>query len=205
MTMVPKAASVSYSGPGPSMAKGPSSILIQRAQRMKQPWQAAWGTRMVSAMRRPFRDSAPSRHRPSLQFLLGTSPVTQPVSMREAVPKGVNCDTTGWSLRIARTALAASLTVASSATSTRLVPRTATALSFLEPITAPEPPRPAARCSSFMMQASGICISPAWPMQETFIFSSPSSLRMASCVWSESRPHSADASRISALPSSIHR
>ena len=79
MTMVPKAARVSYSGPGPSMAKRPSSILIQRAQRMKQPWQAGWGTRMVSAMRRPLRASQPSRHSPLAQFLLGMSPVTQPV------------------------------------------------------------------------------------------------------------------------------
>ena len=55
-------------------------------------------------------------------------------------------------------------------------------------MTAPAPPRPAARCSSFMTQASRTCFSPAGPMHETLMSSSPNSARMASCVWSESRP-----------------
>jgi len=49
---------------------------------------------------------------------------------------------------------------------TPLVPRTATAFRFFEPITAPTPERPAARCRSLTMAENSTLFSPARPMVE---------------------------------------
>jgi hypothetical protein len=90
------------------------------------------------------------------------------------------------------------------ATCTGCVPRAATALRFLAPITAPTPERPAARCLSLMMQAVRARRSPAGPMEQTLASAwvsalSPSSV---SCVV---LPQTAWAGRISARSWSSHR
>src|SRR2546425_10579113 len=51
-----------------------------------------------------------------------------------------------------------------SAHCTAPVPRTAIALTFFEPITAPTPERPAARDLSLMTQATRLRVSPAGPI-----------------------------------------
>ena len=74
------------------------------------------------------------------------------------------------------------------------LPRTATALRFLEPMTAPTPERAAARCLSLMIAAMRARFSPAGPMQATLTSSAVSRL-MASSVWWVSRPQRSVASR----------
>ncbi len=91
---------------------------------------------------------------------------------------------------------------AGSATLTSPVPRTATAFSFLEPITAPGPPRAAARWPSFMTAAISERCSPAGPMHAARTLGS-SSFSKAACVSLASSPHTLEASRISTLPSLI--
>ena len=83
-------------------------------------------------------------------------------------------------------------------------PRTAMALRFLSPMTAPTPSRLAlARPCS--MEAKKTLCSPARPMDDTCTFGSPSSWRMSSAVSSVPKPLKWVASRISTLSSLIHR
>jgi hypothetical protein len=84
------------------------------------------------------------------------------------------------------------------------VPRTAMAFRFFEPITAPMPPRPAARMSSRMM-AYEVRFSPASPITATRIASSPTSWRIISCALKGFFPQRWEASRISTRSSSIQR
>ena len=90
-------------------------------------------------------------------------------------------------------------------TGTPRVPRMATALRFLEPMTAPTPDRPAARCLSFMMQANRTRFSPAGPMQATRALGTPSSARMPSSVADTVLPQKARASRSCTSSSEIQR
>ena len=69
-----------------------------------------------------------------------------------------------------------------------LLPRTAIAFRFLEPITAPRPVRPAMRPRSLAMSAKRTMRSPAGPMADTLYSSEPSSRRTASSVAKVSRP-----------------
>ena len=84
------------------------------------------------------------------------------------------------------------------------LPLTTTALSFLEPMTAPTPERPAARPLSFMMQEMRESFSPACPMDATCVPLPWRSIRMSS-VSLLSRPQRSDASCSDASPSSISR
>src|SRR5260370_628917 len=98
---------------------------------------------------------------------------------------GVEIATTGVgaSGSFLRTARIACMNSAGRATLTPRVPRTATAFRFFEPITAPTPDRPAARCLSLMMQAKRTRFSPAGPMQAMRVFGTPTSSRMPSSGW----------------------
>ncbi len=60
------------------------------------------------------------------------------------------------------------------------VPRTATAFRFLDPITAPSPHLPAARCKSLITHANLTKFSPPGPIAATRMRSSRCSLRMVS-------------------------
>ena len=71
----------------------------------------------------------------------------------------------------------------------RFVPRTATALRFLEPITAPMPVRPLARLPMFMIAASRTSFSPDGPIAATSIRGSPSSALTVSTVSVVVLPH----------------
>ena len=82
------------------------------------------------------------------------------------------------------------------------VPTTATAFRFFEPITAPTPDRPAARCISFMIAAISTCFSPAGPMHATLASSSVSA-RRASVVSGTHLPQRCVASRNSMRSSLI--
>ena len=84
-----------------------------------------------------------------------------------AVPSSVNDTRPGLSCMSARIRQTAFMNAAGSATRTPPVPRTAMALRFFEPMTAPTPLRPAARCLSFMMQAKRTSFSPPGPMHAT--------------------------------------
>ena len=107
---------------------------------------------------------------------------------------------TGWAFSLARASTQASKKASGRATVTEPVPRTAMAFSFLEPITVPMPPRPAARCLSFMMAEKRQPVSPAGAMQ-AMRNSSPSSSRSRSVVSNTSLPHRWAASRSSTVPS----
>jgi len=81
---------------------------------------------------------------------------------------------------------------------TPLVPRIATAFRFFDPITAPTPERPAARCRSLTMQANSTWFSPATPIEDTRTSGSCSSCLICSSVSQQLLPHSPAASRSSA-------
>ena len=74
---------------------------------------------------------------------------------------------TGWLCSVARALVTSIMNSLGRATFTPPVPRTTTALRFLLPMTAPMPPRPAARFLSFMMPAYSIPRSPGVPMVAT--------------------------------------
>ena len=80
-------------------------------------------------------------------------------------------------------------------TSVFIPPLTTTALSFFEPMTAPEPPLPAALWVSFMTQAMRDMFSPAGPMRAALILSPCFSLSQFS-VAEVVLPHISEASRI---------
>ena len=85
------------------------------------------------------------------------------------------------------------------------VPRTAIALRFFDPITAPTPERPAARCRSFTMPANSTPFSPARPMDDTRISGSWCCFLIVSSVCQTVVPQRCEASRSSASSFSIQR
>ena len=87
----------------------------------------------------------------------------------------------------------------------RFVPRTTTALRFLEPMTAPMPVRPLARLPMLMIAARRTPFSPAGPIAATSTFGSSSSSLSRSVVSDVVLPHRWPAGRSSASPSWIHR
>ena len=95
-----------------------------------------------------------------------------------------------------RALLTAVLSFSGSSTPIFFVPLATMAFNFLEPITAPTPPRPAALCLSVIIAARLIIFSPAGPMQATCAFSSVA-LISSSVVTSVSFPQTLEASRIS--------
>ena len=100
---------------------------------------------------------------------------------------------------------ASSLIVSGSAYSGFILPRTAMARRFLEPMTAPKPQRPLKCFSSLVMLAYNTPFSPAGPIWATRMRSSFSSLRIASCTSPVILPHRWEASFSSYCPSWIHR
>ena len=95
--------------------------------------------------------------------------------------------------------------LASAKLPTPLVPRTAIALRFLEPATAPTPERPAARCRSLTMAANSTWFSPALPMLEMRSSGSWWAFFSASSVFQTLWPHRWLASRSSAWSSLTYR
>ena len=95
------------------------------------------------------------------------------------------------------------LTNSESATSTFLLPLTTTAFTFLEPITAPTPPLPAALSTSFIIAAIGDNFSPAGPIHITFV---PGCASVNASVTSgDTIPQYFSASLISTVSSSIYK
>ncbi len=83
-------------------------------------------------------------------------------------------------------------------------PRTATALSFFEPMTAPRPERPAAEPLCVIIAEMSESFSPAGPMAMTLVSLPCSSLKVSS-VSKVLFPQRRAASRSSALPLLIKR
>jgi hypothetical protein len=154
---------------------------------MVQAKQALLATIRVSLTVVPFRFSYWSNC-PSRKLRVGRPPKACVMSIVEAVPRSVNDMRPGLSCMSSRIFQTAFMKAAGSATRTPPVPRTAMALRFFEPITAPTPLRPAARCLSFMMQAKRTSFSPPGPMQATRRPGIPSSRRSPSSVSPTSRP-----------------
>lgn len=88
---------------------------------------------------------------------------------------------------------------------TPLVPRTAMALRFLLPMTAPTPERPAARCRSLTTAANSTWFSPARPMPEMRVSGSCSVVLRCSSVSHTLLPQMSAASRSSATSSLMYR
>src|SRR4030042_1194388 len=99
------------------------------------------------------------------QFLHGASSPSQLMVNRAAVPKPPINSERGF--LFATCLFLISLEAASSATGTFILPFTAIALSFFEPITAPSPERPAALPLLFITAAIRHFFSPEGPMQAT--------------------------------------
>ncbi len=100
---------------------------------------------------------------------VGRAPISLITFIRTCVPYlGSPCPVTAFSASTFLAATVAFMNAAGSLTlPTPLVPRTAMALRFFEPITVPTPERPAARCRSFTTAAYRQPVSPAGPMPET--------------------------------------
>ena len=79
--------------------------------------------------------------------------MAMPYSMWTLEPKAPRPSATRLNFNLSRRASRCFLSASSSARSGFFLPRATTALSFLEPITAPMPVRPAVEPLSFMMQA----------------------------------------------------
>src|SRR4030042_2061525 len=136
------------------------------------------------------------------QFLAGASSDSQHIVNKAAVPKPPMNSERGF--LSARCFLLISFEAASSATGTFMLPFTAIALSFLEPMTAPRPERPAALPLLFITAAMRLIFSPEGPIQATSS-SLPCVSLSISCVSKESLPQSLPASFNSALPLSINK
>ena len=112
---------------------------------------------------------------PRLKFLVGMSLSGQLLSITRGVPSTRRPSTWGDVALVLLTPTAYSRKAAGSASSTRPVPRTTIALSFMWPITAPLPPRPGIRPASLTMHAYSTSRSPAGPMANTRALASPTS------------------------------
>src|SRR3990170_2998584 len=86
-----------------------------------------------------------------------------------------------------------------------LLPRTTTALSRFDPITAPRPVRPLARLTMFMIAAKRTRFSPAGPICAISTFSSPISFLRRLSTSAVTLPQRCLAGRSSALPSLSQR
>ncbi len=136
------------------------------------------------------------------QFLTGVAPEATSPAVRPQVPWVLSSSGNPAISRIsAMNSLRSRTNVSLSATTAWPLPRTATALSFLEPMTAPTPERAAARPRSLMIPLIRDSFSEAGPMQAMRIFRSPAADWMAVSVSTVSRPHRCAASFSSILPS----
>ena len=165
-TTGPKAKAVSYSRPPEAwrycgrltMVKWSSSMCAMRPQAMVQPKQALlvirlrWPLAWVSIMAAGLILSTPSNWT-SLKLRVGRPPNSCMESIIALVPYSVRPLRPSLSARSALVSLTAAMKRLGSSTPTPTVPCTAIALRFLEPITAPTPERPAARCRSLTTQA----------------------------------------------------
>ncbi|MBA7587876.1 hypothetical protein ES708_29922 [subsurface metagenome] len=136
------------------------------------------------------------------QFLVGVSPLSAQSIKMPGVPLSRSISTCPESSF--RYFFLNSLALVASAIGIFIFPLTAIAFSFLEPITAPSPERPAARPLLFITAAMRATFSPAGPMQATSTSLPSSPLRMSS-VWKVSLPVRWAASLSSALPLSMKR
>ena len=140
------------------------------------------------------------------QFLTGVAPEATSPAVSPQVPCFISMSANPPISRISEIKSLRNCSRASrSATAALPVPRTATALSFLAPITAPTPERAAARPRSLMMPLIRDSFSEAGPMQAIRIFLSPAAVWMAVSVSTVSLPQSWAASFNSILSSFIIR
>ena len=138
------------------------------------------------------------------QFLTGESPTSASPSVSPAVPKSLSSRPLGL-MRGSHSFRSLSALVWSAMGTRWVSPLATTALSFLEPMTAPRPVRPAARPLSLITAAMRVIFSPAGPMQATLVCRGPWRSRRASSVARVSLPQRSEASRSSALPLSMSR
>ena len=184
----PRAKSVSYS----MRCSLPDSDLNSRSQRMVQEAHPCRRLKLFSVRLSPLRPSAPAKVG-CWKLRVGRAPSRSNTARFATVPISRYLAVCSPKLRCRRAAAAAA-TPSGSATETRALPDNATALRFLEPMTAPTPPRPACR-PSLLMVANRTRFSPAVPTAATRTASLPSSARMAASVSAALRPQSRLASR----------
>ena len=121
-----------------------------------------------------------SAKEPCDQLRVGIAPATLTMSTRASVPSSwaqklsAVCTCSRWMRSMSARKARASPTV------TAPVPRTAIALTFLTPMRAPAPPRPALWYWSVERHAQGSRCSPAGPLDMTFAFGSRSARSAAS-------------------------
>src|SRR3989304_4496653 len=134
---MPRAQSLSYSGPSPEPLCFPSLTSLTRAQAMVQAKQPLFLIRIVSAMVSPLTLSAPSNW-PCWKFRVGRNPWALITFTRIGVPYfGRPPPVAGDSFSFLTTDRQADMNSLGRATLTDWDPLTTTALRFLEPITAP--------------------------------------------------------------------
>src|SRR5690554_1205159 len=135
------------------------------------------------------------------QFFTGESPLSADAAVPTPVPKVPKALASSLVFMNSPIFLLISRTFSGLDTGISPVPLTAIALSFLDPITAPPPPLPGARCPSLIGQERSESLSPAGPIAETLILGSPVSFFNSSQTSLESIPQRFEASLISTLPS----
>ena len=213
----PMAHPASYSGPSPDIfqlrgwvvtmylsAASPGKW-VTRPQAMVQAKQALGPVRRVSVIRSPLISST-SANWDSWWLLAGRPPCSFIGLNKMGVPYTRSpSPVIGDSFSFFLAAQVACIIALGEATATPPVPRTAMALRFLEPMTAPTPLRPAARCLSFMIDAKRTRFSPAGPMHETMASWTPVSALMVSSVSQTPLPHRCCAGTSWTSSSYIHR
>ena len=143
---------------------------------------------------------------PLCQLRVGSPPMPSWYSTIPGVPWMARSSTSGSPMILGWEAFMICRTASGSAMRRPfLVPRTTTALSRLDPITAPSPPRPLARFAMFMMAAKRTSLSPAGPTCATWIRLSPNSSCSIRSTAVVGFPHRCEASRSSKAPSFTHR
>ena len=141
----------------------------------------------------------------SWKLRVGRPPNSCIVSIIALVPSSVSSLRPSFSANSLWVSRTTSMKRSGSSTRTPTVPCTATALRFLEPITAPTPERPAARWRSLMMHAKRTPRSPATPIEATFSSGFWCCAFSASSVCQTVSPHSSPAGRISTWSSTMWR
>ena len=165
-------------------------------QAIVQPKHALLATSRVSARVSPLILSAPSSCETWWLFV-GSAPLSLMMLTSTAVPYAARpSPVTGCSTSLLFISHMADMNFCGSAMGTPPVPRTAMALRFFEPMTAPTPDRPAARCRSLTMAAKRTRFSPAGPIQVTTVSCCPDSSRTISSVSQTVLPHRCSAEQI---------
>ena len=194
----PRAKSVSYS----MRCSFPDCDLNSLSQRMVQEAHPCRRLKLFSVRLSPLRPSAPAKVG-CWKLRVGSAPSRSNTARFATVPISRYLAVCSPRLRCRRVAAIAA-TPSASATETLALPDNAMAFRFLEPMTAPTPPRPACR-PSLLMVAKRTRFSPAVPTEATLAVGLPSSARTAVSVSAALPPHRWRASRSSTPRLSMNR